>query len=482
MNSSARLGRQTPTFEVVGEFARSAGAKLVSLFGRYGVRFYPSQQRELDLFAARDEDGRFACKTISISKPRQNGKSYACRYYAISMAAKGLAVLYSAHNGGTAHKMYKHMEDFVTAHVDFEKRLKKVGGLYRAPGKEGVYFANGGMVEFQTRTNAGSRGSTYDVIIIDEAQELTYDQLDSIKPTTLASESGDPQMIYVGTPPGPRGPGEVFADQHKAAHEGNAGSAWWMEWSVGRVPDIHDRQAVMELAYETNPAMGYRIREDVMLDAIDSYQNKPDSFAREYLGWWSPVAKVSAAIDADAWADCATDDPPQDGRVAFAVKFSVDGMFASVAACLIPSGGVPHVELVDYCNVAVEGIDKLAEFAYQRRGKASVTVIDGKAGAEDLAARLDAMGMPRKAYVLTGPREYVAAASMLVNSVRERGITHFNDATLNDCVKTSTKRPVGNNGAFGFGGDLPEPVDAVALALWGARTTKRDPSRRAVVW
>lgn len=477
-----RYGSQAPTFQVVGEFARSAGAKLVELFGRYGVRFYGSQKRELELFAARDDGGRFACKTISISKPRQNGKSYACRYYAISMAAKGLHVLYSAHNGGTAHKMYKAIEDFVTDNADFAKRIKRVGGLYRAPGKEGVYFANGGFVEFQTRTNAGTRGSTYDVIIIDEAQELTYDQLDSIKPTTLASDSGDPQMIYVGTPPGPKCPGEVFADQHKAAHEGNSGGAWWLEWSVETVPDLRDRDAVMELAYATNPAMGYRIKDDVMLDAIDSYQNKPDSFAREYLGWWSPVEKANAAIDWGAWTDCAVDAAPESGKMAFAVKFSVDGFFASVAVCCIPSTGTPHVELIDYRNIAVQGLDGLAQFAFERRNRAAVFVIDGKAGSEDLAERLESLGMPRKAYVLTGSREYITAASMLVNSVRERGITHNGDQTLNDCVKTCTKRPIGNNGAFGFGGELPEPVDAVALALWGARTSKRDPNRKAVVW
>lgn len=480
--SSKRYGNQSPTFCVVGEYAKSAGSKLVELYKRYGVRFYPSQAQELELFAARDERGRFACKTISISKPRQNGKSYSCRYYAVSMAAKGLHVLYSAHNGGTAHKMYKAIEDFVTGNADFSKRMKKVGGLYRAPGKEGVYFANGGYIEFQTRTNAGTRGSTYDVIIIDEAQELTYDQLDSIKPTTLASDSGDPQMIYIGTPPGPKCPGEVFADQHKVAHEGNAGGAWWLEWSVDSVPDIHDRDAVLELAYLTNPAMGYRIRDDVMFDAIDSYQNKPDSFAREYLGWWSPVERVSTAIDWQAWTECATDEPPTDGKTAYAVKFSYDGMFASIGVCCIENDGVPHVELVDYRNVAVEGMDAIASYIYERRGRACVAVIDGKAGADDLAERLDSLGMPKKAYIVTGSREYVAAASMLVNSVREHGITHFNDSTLNECVRSSTKRPIGNNGAFGFGGDLPEPVDAVALALWGARTSKRDPRRKAVVW
>lgn len=474
-----RFGNQTPTFEAVGEYAYTVGDRIIAQFGKLGRRYYPSQQYEIRLFAARDADGRFAAKTISISKPRQNGKSYGARDYALVMAVSGLSVLYSAHNGGTVRKMYKYMSDTVHGSAALDARLVSET---RGKGSEGLYFRGGGCVEFQTRTTAGARGGTYDIIIIDEAQELTYDQLDAIKPTTLASESGDPQMIFLGTPPGPKCPGEVFADQHKAAHEHNAGGAWWLEWAAVAVPDIHDRVATLDAAYQTNPAMGHRIREDVMLDAIDAYQNKPDSFAREYLGWWSPVEKVNAAIDWQAWCDCATDSPPDNGKTAFAVKFSVDGMFASVAVCQIPKNGMPHVELVDYRNVAVEGLDGLAEFAYARRNSASVFVIDGKAGSEDLAERLESLGMPKKAYVLTGSREYIAAASMLVNSVRERGITHFDDRTLNDCVKTCSKRAIGNNGAFGFGGDMPEPVDAVALALWGARTSKRDPNRKAVVW
>lgn len=479
---SRRLGNQNPTFEAVGEYATTMGPQLVGMYERWGAKFYPCQARELELFAARDEDGRYASKTISISKPRQNGKSFGARKYSLAMAAAGKVVLYSAHNGDTVRKMFKFIKDEIEANPKLMARIKPRDGIYKAKGSEGIYFANGGMIEFQTRTDSGTRGGTYDVIIIDEAQELTYDQLDAIKPTTLASDSGDPQMIYIGTPPGPKCRGDVFRDQHDNAHAGNNGSAWWMEWSAEMVPNMRDREAVLDLAYQTNPAMGYRIREDVMLDAIDSYQNKPDSFAREYLGWWSPIAKVNAAIDFGQWKECATDAPPDGGRVTYGVKFSTDGMYASIGVCAMEQKGLPHVEFVDYKNIAVDGLEWLAKFIYERRNRAAVTVIDGKSGSEDLINRLESMGMPKKAYIHAGSREYVAATSMLVNAVRERGVTHNGQEQLNDCVKTCSKRPIGTGGAFGFGGDCPEPVDAVALALWAMRTSKRDPTRKAQVW
>ena len=82
-----RHGNQRPTFEVVGEYASTSGRECAELFEAYGVEFYPSQKYELDLFLARDVDGRAASKTIGISKPRQNGKSFAARHYALWMAA-----------------------------------------------------------------------------------------------------------------------------------------------------------------------------------------------------------------------------------------------------------------------------------------------------------------------------------------------------------------------------------------------------------
>ena len=171
MVSRVRLGNQEPTFKVVGDYAYTVGDKIVKQFERTGKHYYPCQAEEIRLFAARNSDGRYAAKTISLSKPRQNGKSYGARDYALSMALAGKSVLYSAHNGGTTRKMYKYMSDTVRNSKSLSSRLISET---RGKGSEGLYFIGGGCVEFSTRTTSGARGGTYDIIIIDEAQELTY--------------------------------------------------------------------------------------------------------------------------------------------------------------------------------------------------------------------------------------------------------------------------------------------------------------------
>ena len=82
-----RTGRQEPTFSVVGKYSYSLSDDVVDVFeSEGGATFYPSQKLEMKLMLARNENDEPAAVTIGISKPRQNGKSYAARYYAIYMA------------------------------------------------------------------------------------------------------------------------------------------------------------------------------------------------------------------------------------------------------------------------------------------------------------------------------------------------------------------------------------------------------------
>lgn len=471
-----RLGSQTPTFEVVGDWAHSDGPRAVRMFNGYRVDFFPCQERELTLFLARGNDGRVAAKTISISKPRQNGKSFSARHYAIWMAAvEGKSVLYTAHHGKTMRKMFKAIADFVEGAPDFRKALKPGRqGVYKAAGSEGIYFANGGMIEFATRTNSGGRGETYDVIIIDEAQELTDEQLEALKPTTLASGSGDPQMIYLGTPPNEKCPGTVFRNLHDRAHDGAAGGAWWLEWAAKEVGDPMDA----DRWYECNPALGYRIEQDVMADAAAT--TSPDGFAREYLGWWSKRAGADAALSADDWAECKIDDPPEDGLLSYAVKFSPDGRRGALSVCLKPAGGTPHVELVAVRST-LRSVRWFSDWLAERHGKAAQITIDGKAKADALEKRLIAADVPKRAIKKASTSDVIAACSMFGDAVEDGQVTHFGQPDLDASATKCSRRSIGRDGGWGFdeaSGADPAIVESAALAYWGAMTTKRNPNRK----
>lgn len=472
-----RYGNQQPTFETTTEYAISKGDVAVSMFKAYGVAFYPCQEYELRLMLARDVHGRYASKTICISKPRQNGKSYAARMYALWMAAiEGKAVLYSSHHGKTTRGAFEYMDNFINAHDDFLGELKKT---YRARGDEGIYFKNFGLIEFQTRTNGAARGRTFDIIVVDEAQELTSTELDALKPTTLASESSDPQMIYLGTPPNEKCFGDVFKAYHDKAHaEPDTCGIWWLEWAVTELPDLTDVDGVLELAYKTNPAMGYRIREDVMRDFIKTAVYV-DSFAREMLGWWSN--SVAASVISDLlWSQCAIEKPERDGLTVYAVKFSADGRMASLCACIKQPDGRLYVVCIAN-KTTRRGVRWLANWLIERWQDAAQIVIDGKAYSETLNRKLIDANVSKKAIILPTANELAAACSMLENSVKEQTLCHSNQPALNDSATHTTKRTISKGGGWAFdaiGETDPTLIEACALALWQVCVTKRNPKRK----
>lgn len=488
-----RKGNQKPTFSTVAEWTYTDGEYAANMFGEYGIELYESQRYELCVFLSRNDDGSYAAKTICISKPRQNGKSFAARLYAIWMAAiEGKRVLYSAHHGKTVRKMFKEIRNFIENTPDFYAMLKPKNGIYAAAGTEGIYFVDdegndAGLIEFQTRTNSAARGETYQVIIVDEAQELTAEQLEALKPTTIAADDAskvdsDPQMIYLGTPPNDKCVGTEFRRWHDEAHDDSGTSIWWMEWAVDEVPDMSNRENVMELVYQTNPAMGYRIKESTMLDVMDTMS--ADGFARECLGWWSKTYNtVNTVIKADDWNACKLDNPKQDGMLSYGVKFSPDGMIGTLAACYRPINGVPFVYVVTSRDMS-DGLTWFVENIIARKDKVACVAIDGKSNAETLQQKLIENGMRKKAVKCLGTSDAITANSMLVNAVKEHTITHYGQPELDNSATKCAKRDIGKNGGFGFDSTADADstlIESCAVALFAATTTKRKPGRKAVV-
>ena len=488
-----RKGNQKPTFSTVGRWAYTDGEYAANMFGDYGIEFYESQRYELHVFLARNDDGSYAAKTICISKPRQNGKSFAARFYTIWMAAiEGKHVLFSAHHGKTVRKMFKEIRNFIENTPDFNAMLKPKNGIYAAAGTEGIYFVDeygndAGLIEFQTRTNSAARGETYQVIIVDEAQELTAEQLEALKPTTIAADDAekvdsDPQMIYLGTPPNPKCVGTEFRRWHDEAHSDKQSSIWWMEWAVDEIPDMTDRKAVMELVYLTNPAMGYRIKESTMYDVMDTMS--ADGFARECLGWWTSVVMfVETVINAELWNACKIDKPKRDGLLVYAVKFSPDGSTGSLAACYRPKDGKPFVYVIKTFSLA-SGIGWLVDSLTEKHSKAAQIVIDGQSNAQTLNDRLIDNRVPTKEIIRPRTGDVIAACSGFVNAIKERELTHYGQPGLDDSATKTRKRRIGTGGGFGFEStDEADAtlIEACALAWWGAMTTRRNPERKAVV-
>lgn len=487
-----RRGNQEPTFKRVGDYYYSNGAEVAEVFEEDGgASFYPCQKYELELMLAVNKDGSPATTTICISKPRQNGKSYSARNYAAYKADfEHKRVLYSAHHSTTTHKMFLELLNLFDNPKRYPDFAADVKYIIRARGLEGIYFNDwededgvmhdGGCIEFQTRTNSNSRGGTYSVIIVDEAQELTEDQLASMLPTiSAASEVDDsssmPQIIYLGTPPDETCHGTVFTNMHTKAHDMTKDTnIWWLEWAIDNPKEVN-RDNVIDFAYATNPAMGYRITELVVLNEFDSMAL--DKFVRERLGYWNPIIvhSIDYAIPTDIWDACGSDEIKPEGKTAYGVKFSADGSEVCLCGAVLPENGVARISLIDRRPTGL-GTQWLADWLNERYKKASCVVIDGRNGVDVLVDKIAATWRMKGSVIRPNSREVIAAVSMLTDCLNEKTITWYKEQDdLRDSAITSAKRPIG--GGWGFGGENCSPIEACALALYGVKTTRRDPNR-----
>jgi hypothetical protein len=183
--------------------------------------------------------------------------------------------------------------------------------------------------------------------------------------------------------------------------------------------------------------------------------------------------------------------PPQDGKLAFGVKFTADGRHLAVAVAMKPAGAPVHVELIFYRSTS-KGYTWLAEWLAERWRKVSIIVLDGMSGAETLKTKLEGMRVPAKVINKAKTNEMIAAATMFLNAVRagkedRAEVTHFGQPALTISALHARKRPVGKGGGWGFGDGVDAktgvavdsaPVEAAALADWGVMTSKRNPGRR----
>lgn len=437
----------------------------------------PWQRRVIDCWLSLGASGAPAVTSAGLASPRQNGKNVCLEARELfGLAAQGERILHTAHQVRTSKKSFRRLERIVTdtRHPELQEAL---ASIRYTNGEEAIEFRNGGSIEFMARSRKAARGfDGISLVVFDEAQELTDDQLDAIMSTLSASATGRRQIIYTGTPPYPGCPGTVFRRMRAACLTDPGKADAWHEWSVdakavGEI-DLDDRK----LWYMANPALGIRLSED--FTETERRTMSDDGFARERLGWWSPLLEHAAdyAIQATVWDACSSLEDKPEGKTAYGVKFSADGAEVTLAGAVIPKDGPARISLIDRRPTG-HGTRWLADWLNERYTRASCVVIDGRNGADVLVEKIRETWKATASVVRPSAKDVVAAAGTLCDALAEQTVTWYEPQTqLRESAITATKRPIG--GGWGFGGENAGPVEACALALWGARTCKRDPTRR----
>lgn len=446
---------------------------------KMGIRFDPWQEQVGRLILSKRDDGSLAVMVdgVGMSLPRQVGKTYliAATIFALCVNMPGLLVIWTAHHMGTSGETFLALQGFA-------KRARvapHIKAVFTGSGDEEIRFHNGSRILFGARERGFGRGIPgVDVLIFDEAQILSDKAMSNMLATLNTSKFG--LQLYVGTPPKPEDMSETFKRMRRDALAGTLVDGAWVEFGAELDAGPEDRKQWRR----ANPSYPKRTPAQSML-RLRRKLTEAD-WLREGLGIWDSDDLGSRLITADEWAATGVAAPPAtEGVKTFGVAFSLDGSRVGVAGGLRHDGGI-HVELVGAHSGAMgSGVASLADWLAERKDTTALVVISGLAGAAALAEGLISRGFPRGAVHVASSPDYFASNVMFLDAVQGHRVTHLateGQQQLDDSVAASDKKNAGVSGSWRWNVTTPDgdetPVEAVALAHWAAKTTRRRPGRK----
>ena len=432
------------------------------------------QQGLVTAVLGKRESGQYACGIggAVVSIPRQAGKTYTfgALAFALCLANPDTLVLWSAHRARTHQETFKSM----TSMAERPSVAPFVKRCLTGAGTEAVEFANGSRILFGARENGFGRGfAKVDVLVLDEAQILTEKAMEDMVPATNAAPNG--LVLLMGTPPRPSDPGEVFRLRREAALSGDDADVLYVELSADTAANPDDRKQWSK----ANPSFPFRTGEGAIL-RMRKLLGSVESFKREGLGIWDERQQGRKAFGPGLWGKRVAE-PPKSGVRSFGVKFTPDGSHVAIAGAMKADDGRVHVEAIRQAPMS-EGTQWLVDFLVERRGEFAQVAIDGRAGAGYLVNALRAEGLGKTQILTPSVEQAVTAHSMLDRAVTQGEMTHSGQADLDFQAEGAIRRKIGTAGGFGWDteveGETVALLDAVTLAHYAAKTTKRNPARR----
>ena len=461
-------GTQTPTFVHAPDGDESDALDAIEVAAAYGLVADEWQEHVLRTWMRRDAQGRWAAGRWGIAVPRQNGKNAVVEILELyALTILGLRILHTAHEVKTARKAFLRLASFFENEREYPDLAGMVKSIRKANGQEAIFLTNGASVEFIARSKNSGRGFTVDMLVCDEAQEYPEEAQAALLPTISAAPSGDPVQVILGTPPGPKDNGDVFARMHAVAHERIDPRLSWAEWAATGEVDTSDRQGWAT----TNPSVGGRLLESTIEDEFASFSR--EMFARERLGMWSSDRELSVIPQKD-WDDCLVGSAPDGEITAIGLDMNPERTSVVVAVALKTEAGT-HVELarVDEPDSTIE----LVNWVSQRAKRRVPVVMDSYSPARSLEPGLKQK--KARTFALSGNELMQACGGFYDAVTQDRTVSHIGQEQLDASLAGAKRQSIGDAGGWKWSrknldSDLV-PLMAVTCAWFGAEKFAKPP-------
>lgn len=440
-----------------------------------GIRFRWWQEAIGKLILSKRADGKYAATIggTGLSIPRQVGKTFlvGAIVFALCLLRPKLTVIWTAHRVRTSEETFKKMQAFAAK----SKIRPHIAQIFKGSGEEEIRFLNGSRILFGARESGFGRGfDEVDVLIYDEGQILTDAALDAQIPAlNQCRQDTGALLLFMGTPPKPTDPGEVFTRMRTEALSGEDEDTGWVE--LGAEPGYSPTPLPARLTPEdwrqvaiANPSYP----DDTPPESILRMRKKlgHDSFIREGFGIWTDK-QAESIIDLRIWGALAQDVGEQPEQVSYSLEVP-NGRESAVIGCAWTHDTVPHVEIAKVADGTSWVIDWLKKPRTDSDAAATSVVVDVDSEAGSLIPDLERAGIQ---VVPVRSKERAQACAGLFDLAIAGDLTHNGDPDLTESLAAASWK-VSEGGARCFsrkaGGAPIARIYAATFALWGEVNTE----------
>lgn len=342
------LGNQRPTHRLVPPAAFSHGHDAIALAEIVGINLDEFQRDGLvdDLGANMIITGdgrrveRWAAKETCEVCSRRNGKTE--RLVVLILFALFIGrerkIMYTAHRDDTAADVWAKV---VAACKRYPALWNEIvpAGPRRSNGQRQIELKNGQIVFFRTRTNEGFRGQGFDRLIVDEAQDVTEEEMAAILPVVSGEENA--QVNFAATAGG--------------RHSVTLGSLWnsfkagerslcYRGWHAEENEDHEDLHVIARV----NPAFGRRLNWEWCGKELRRFGVV--KFGRERLGIATyPRAEGEGwVIPEQAWIRARDEQSEPTGPARYVLEADPQLEAGSIGAAARRDDGAMHIGLTEH--------------------------------------------------------------------------------------------------------------------------------------
>lgn len=421
--------------------------------------------------------------------PRQVGKTKTLTIIVLGRCAlrpKYNAAFTMATAAGKAHEVFTQtiLDELEALWPDEDARPFK---LFRGNGRGYVMFDNGSRFSVKSPKGASFRGSSYDLVWVDEAGEATLavgeDILGAVMPAfiaTAALRDYPPQLVATGTA-GTYRKGQLL---WSALQEPNGRLAYaFPDDTVEEDLESWDDRAG-ELVRAMHPGLDVGLaREEDIREFFELESTSVERFLREYGGIFGTDLVGDAIVSPEDWEAAALDTDPAavtpPTRFALAYAIHRDGKRATVVAAWRDELGHAHLLSMKHRDGSDWVADKVWDLA--QRYKVPVAYDTVNAFARSEADKLERAKPRTKLHPYT-TREVGTSAALIVDDAANGRVRHYRQPALDEAAAHAVKRGFRQSTSWGIGPSHPDDdvtaleAAAMALRLYDTVTRERRPA------